>query len=77
MLQVITSFVAIFVPSYFSTLSHERHDFRETGIEYKTCVLTPLQRLPETFLILRRIQRDIVINVKTSSCKVPLNLVGF
>jgi hypothetical protein len=30
----------------------------------------------ETFLILR-IQRDIVINVKTSSCKVPVILIGF
>jgi hypothetical protein len=31
----------------------------------------------ETFLIVRRIQRDIVINVKTSSCKVPVILVEF
>ena len=36
-----------------------------------------LQRLFETFLILRTIQRDIVINVNTSSCKVPIILVGF
>ena len=35
-----------------------------------------LQLLSETFLI-PRIQRDIVINVKTSSCKVPVILVGF
>jgi hypothetical protein len=32
------------------------------------------QLLSETFLILRRIQRDIVINVKTPSCKVPRSL---
>jgi hypothetical protein len=31
----------------------------------------------ETFLILIRIQQDIVMNVKTSSCKVPVILVGF
>ena len=38
----------------------------------------PLEcRLSKTFLILRRIQRDIVINMKTSSCKVPVILVGF
>jgi hypothetical protein len=36
-----------------------------------------LQLLFETFLIQRRIQRDIVINVKTSSRKVPVILVGF
>ena len=32
---------------------------------------------PETFLILGRIQRDIVITVKTCSCKVPLFLFDF
>jgi hypothetical protein len=36
-----------------------------------------LQLLSKTFLILRRIQRDIVKNVEKSSCKVPLILVGF
>jgi hypothetical protein len=36
-----------------------------------------LQLLFETFLILRRIERDIVINVKTFSFKVFVVLVGF
>jgi hypothetical protein len=36
-----------------------------------------LQILCETFLILRRIQRDIVINVHRSSCKVAVTLVTF
>jgi hypothetical protein len=36
-----------------------------------------LHLLFETFLILGRIQRDIVINVKTYSRKVTLILVGF
>ena len=36
-----------------------------------------LQLLSKTFLILRRMQQDIVINVKTSSCKVPVIFVGF
>jgi hypothetical protein len=30
----------------------------------------------ETFLILRRIQRDIFVNVKTSLCKIPVIHVG-
>jgi hypothetical protein len=36
-----------------------------------------LQRLSEKYLILRRIQRDIIMNVHTSSCKVPGILVRF
>jgi hypothetical protein len=36
-----------------------------------------LQLLLKTLLIVRIIQRDITINVKTSSCKVPVILVGF
>ena len=39
------------------------------------CVIS-LQILSKTFLILRRIRRDIVINVKKCSCKVPVILVG-
>jgi hypothetical protein len=35
-----------------------------------------LQLLPQTFLILRSIQRDIVINVHTTSCHIPVMLVG-
>ena len=36
-----------------------------------------LQLLSKTFPILRRIWRDIVKNVETSSCIVPVILVGF
>ena len=36
-----------------------------------------LQLVFETFLILRRIQQDIVTNVKTSLCKVPIIFVEF
>jgi hypothetical protein len=36
-----------------------------------------LQLLSKTFLILRRIRRDIIINVHRSSCKVPLLLSDF
>ena len=36
-----------------------------------------LQIMSEIFLILRRLQGDIVINVHRSSCKVPIILVNF
>jgi hypothetical protein len=41
------------------------------------CVLVFIRLLSKTFLILRKIQRDIVINVKTSSCKVPVISVRY
>jgi hypothetical protein len=36
-----------------------------------------LQHVPKTFLTLRRIQGDIIINVNTFSCKIPVILVRF
>ena len=64
---------ASLAPPYFSTLSKKRHDFREKLLIIKCVSLFRLQRLFQTFLILRRIQRDIVKNVKTSSCQVPIS----
>ena len=54
---------------YLWTLSHKRKNF---GIEFLNYLFVWffLQILSETFLILRRIQRDVVTNVETSSCKV-------
>jgi len=37
--RIILSSVACPVLQYFSTLSHKRHDFRKTFIEYKMRVL--------------------------------------
>ena len=56
---------------YFSTLSHKRHDFQGGGgFSHIKCVFWfPLQILSETYLIMIRIQRDITINVHTSSGK--------
>ena len=59
-----------------STLSHKWHDFRGKKVtEHKMCVLIFL--LSETFVIIRRHKRGIIINVHRSSCKVPLLLPDF
>ena len=50
---------------------------REKLLNVKCVFWFSLQILAKTFLILKRIQRNIVINVKTSLCKVPVILVGF
>ena len=73
---VIWSYVTCLVPPYFSTLSHKRHDFSEKELLNIKCVfLFSLQLVSVTSLILRRIQRDVTMNVKRSSCIVPTVLV--
>jgi len=47
------------------------------SIEHKMCVLTFLQIWSEIFLIPRRNERDIIINVHRSACKVPIIVVRF
>jgi hypothetical protein len=74
--HTLLSFVASLAAPYYCTLSHKRNDFRKKLMEHKMRFLTlSLQLLSKTFLILRRIQRDIDINAKTSSRKVPVSLV--
>jgi hypothetical protein len=74
----ILSSVACPALPYFSTLSHKRHDFRKEKVtEYKKPVVSFSTIFSETFLILRRSERDMVINVPTSSSKVPVILVRF
>jgi hypothetical protein len=64
--------------SYFSTLCYEQYDFSdETLLNTKFVFWSSLQLPSQTFFTLRRIQRDIIINVHKSSFKVPVMLVIF
>ena len=74
--HIIFSSVACLAPPYFFTLSHKRQDFRKNS-QHKMYVWILSTNLSKTFLIPGRIQRDIVINVKTSSSKVPVMVVRF
>jgi len=61
---------------FFSKLCHKWHDLQKKKvIQNKMCVLIFSTNLSATFLILKRIQQDIIINVKRSSCKVLFILV--
>jgi hypothetical protein len=51
--------------------------FGKKDIEYKMCVLISLQISCEVFLILRRTEWDIIINIQTCPCKVLVILVKF
>ena len=72
---MLSSMACLAVP-YFPTLSDKQYDFREKVMEQKMLVLILSKTLSKIFLILRRIQRDI-INVHRSSCNVPLLLSDF
>jgi hypothetical protein len=75
---IILSSVGCLALRYVSTLSQKRHDFRKKKLSNIKCVfLFTLQHLSETFIILRRIERDIIINVHGCSCKVPAFLSDF
>jgi len=77
MRRTVMSSVACLALQDFSTISHKWNDFRKNVLEHKMCGRFALQILSEIFLILRRIQGDIIINVNRSACKVPIILVSF
>ena len=81
MRRIVLSFVARLAVPYFPILAHKRQDFRkkkkEEVTERQMCVLVFSAIISETFRILRRIHRDIVINIRTSWCNVAFVLVRF
>ena len=74
--RVVLSLVTCLAVPYFSALSHKRHYFLEKFRQQK-CVFWISVQLFLPLLILRRIERYIIINVHTSSYKVLVFLVGF
>ena len=65
-------------PPNFSTLFHKWHHFRKKILNTKYLFWFYLQlSSSETFLILRRVQRDNIINVHRYSYKYPLSLSCF
>jgi len=62
---------------HFSTLSHIRHDFRQTLWKIKCVFRFSPRILSETFFILRRTERDMIKNLHWSSCQYLLFLSYF
>jgi hypothetical protein len=71
------STVVFLALQYFSTLSHKQNDFREKVTEHKVRVFISLQLLFGIFLILRKIQRDIINAYWCSEKKTPVILNRF
>jgi hypothetical protein len=61
---------------YFFILFHNGAIFRKTSLNIYFFLFSP-HLLSKTFLILRRIKRDMITNVYRYSCQVPLFLSGF
>ena len=77
MRRIILSSAACQALPYFSTLSHKQHDFRKNVLNIKCVLWVPLQLLSEEFTFLRTAERDIIINVQNSACKIPVILVRY
>jgi len=74
--NLLSSVACLAVP-YFSLLSHNWQDFPKTAFEYKMCGLISSTASVETFLILRIIEREIIINFVDRHVKYQLFLSDF
>ena len=77
MRRVILSSVACLTLRYFLHYLINGMIFEKKKLLNKKSMFFSLQVLSETFLILRTIRRDIVMNVHRSSGKVSVSLVRF
>jgi hypothetical protein len=75
--RIMLSSAACLALQYVSTSSHKRHHFRKKNLLNIKSESIFYTTLPEKLLILRRIKRDIIININTSSCKVSVTVVRF
>jgi hypothetical protein len=75
--RILLSPVACPAVLYFATYLINGTIFGKKLLNTKCVFWFSLQRLSETFLILRRIKSDIIINVHKYACKVPVILVIF
>jgi hypothetical protein len=59
---------------FFHIISKTARISKKKFIENKMCVLIFSTSLTETFIIIRKTERDLIINLHTSSCQVPVIL---
>ena len=69
---IILSYVARPALPLISVVSHKQHDFSKKIIEHKMYASISTAKFSEAFLILRRIKRDIIINVHGFPGRVPV-----
>ena len=62
---------------FFHIISKTARISEKKVIENKMCVWIFSTSLTEIFHIIRKTERDLIINLHTSSCQVPATLVGF
>jgi hypothetical protein len=73
MRRIILSSVVCLALPYLSTLSHKWYGFRKGIIEHKMCVSFRLKHLS----FYKRIEPDIIVNLRRFSCEVAIILVRF
>jgi len=73
---LVPSLASLAIP-YFFTLSHKWKDLSKKNLLNVKFVLIFSTNSSEIFFILRRTERDMIINVNWFTCIVPIILVGF